>query len=306
MNFPAFKKISIEDKSLFHAITHVLEPYSDQHFTSLFVYDTENECQFSILYGNLVIEMSHYVTGQPLITLIGTQHIDQTIAQLFCFLQATSRPQRLDLVPEACVNMLSESTRLSYSIFEDTDNVDYILSVEAIAQLSGGKFRTHRQRINQFLRENPQHSVKRIDLMDANIQKDIIDLFERWRKAKTRTHEEVTTELAALKKIIAYESHFSLINIGIYDANKMIAITINEIIENKYYVGHFGKYDQAYNGISYYAEHVTAKYMSELGCKCMNFEQDLGFLGLREFKLSWHPVQFLRKFTITPIPVAVK
>jgi hypothetical protein len=89
-----------------------------------------------------------------------------------------------------------------------------------------------------------------------------------------------------------------MVVIIVMDEGKPIGYTINEILDNTYYMGHFGKADYNYHGVNQYLEHVTAKHMKAKGVSHMNMQQDLGIDHLKQSKSSWRPVNKLKKYII--------
>ena len=95
-----------------------------------------------------------------------------------------------------------------------------------------------------------------------------------------------------------HAQHFRLISLGAFLNGRMEGFTINEVVHDHHYMGHFGKTNPDYTGLSVVLESETARIMVSLGCKYMNYQQDLGLDGLRRHKSSWHPTAHLRKFTL--------
>ena len=95
-----------------------------------------------------------------------------------------------------------------------------------------------------------------------------------------------------------HAQHFGLLSLGAFLNGRMEGFTINEVVQDHYYMGHFGKTNPDYPGLAVVLESETAKIMVSLGCKYMNYQQDLGLEGLRRHKSSWHPTALLRKFTL--------
>jgi hypothetical protein len=78
----------------------------------------------------------------------------------------------------------------------------------------------------------------------------------------------------------------------------MVAYSIYEIRDD-YAIGHFEKALKEHNGLYDYLKHTTAKELHEKGVKYINYEQDLGIVGLRQTKLLLHPEHYLKKYSIS-------
>ena len=78
----------------------------------------------------------------------------------------------------------------------------------------------------------------------------------------------------------------------------MVAYTIGERLDKQTLVIHFEKGNPAYKGV-YQA--INQIFLENTGKKhqIVNREQDLDDPGLRKAKLSYHPVNYIKKFQVT-------
>jgi hypothetical protein len=249
-----------------------------------------------VLNDNLVVKLPDYLSNEPILSFLGDKQVLETISILLEQAKTEGLEQALKLIPE--VNLKKEKTTIEqkFSLQEDLDNNDYILSVKKIVFLEGKNFKSKRRMINK-IKADLEIKTKLIHLQNKKIQQEIKDLFYLWEKNKKKKQSETKTEPIALKRLMKSAHFFNLISLGFYKKDKLIAFTINEIIYNKYYMGHFGKADSTL-GLSKYIEYKTARVLSEFGCQYMNFQQDLGIFGLRKSKKGWQPVRYLKKYIL--------
>ena len=80
--------------------------------------------------------------------------------------------------------------------------------------------------------------------------------------------------------------------------NKLIAYTVAEKISEDMVIIHFEKGSQEYKGV-YQAINQMFLEHSCKDFKTVNREQDLGDKGLRKAKLSYNPVDFIKKYKVT-------
>jgi hypothetical protein len=78
---------------------------------------------------------------------------------------------------------------------------------------------------------------------------------------------------------------------------RMAAYTVGERLSSDTLVIHFEKADPAYKGV-YQAINQQFLTHADPAFTLVNREQDLGDEGLRKAKLSYHPVDFVRKCTV--------
>lgn len=301
--FPKFQKLKIEDKEEYNKLLNNFPPYSDHHFTGLWTYNTEEKVEVCIINHNIALKTFDYVTQAPFVTFIGMHKVKETITELLEFCKSMKIAPVLKHIPEISILPHLEELAKSFSIKEDRDNFDYILSVDSMTTLASKELKNVRKHVRTFAENHPTPQIKKLDISEKQAQEDILEVFAHWQKHRNKTDSEVETERIALKRAFDYAKYFNFVTIGIFIGAKMIAYSINEPIENHFYVGHFGKTLPSYIGLSQVLEVETAKIMKTMNCEFMNFEQDLGFPGLRTSKMSWHPVAFLKKYIVEPLHI---
>ena len=82
MEFPKFKSIELSDKQEVEKITFRFPPYSDFNFSNLLAWDLKREMGFSILNNNLVVKFTDYVNGQPFLSFLGDNMVNETAREL--------------------------------------------------------------------------------------------------------------------------------------------------------------------------------------------------------------------------------
>lgn len=295
--FPTFKKLELSDKKEVQGIISQYPPYSDYNFVSLWSYNTQDKIEISLLNGNLVVLFTDYMTNEPFYSFIGNKRIKETIATLLEHAQITGISQVLKLIPEHNLHNKTD-LKFHYHIVEDTDNHDYILSVQELKHLKGDKFRAKRNFVNRFTNKYPHIFVRELDLQDKSTIDQISALLKTWQKNKKATDKDIAIEFTAIKRLLEAANQLDIIAGGLFDNEKLIGFSINELTHEKHGVIHFEKADIHYVGIFQYLKQVTAHYLDNVGYKYINYEQDLGIEGLRKAKQSYHPISHLKKYSI--------
>jgi hypothetical protein len=128
----------------------------------------------------------------------------------------------------------------------------------------------------------------------------MLDLFRRWAAQKPGLLvEEFQHELTALRRIFALAAEDQLSACGFYDGERLVAFSVWEGLRGgEYVLIHFQKADRAYSGLSSWQAHELGRLLLSRGFRLINFEQDLGIPGLREYKRSLQPSRYLRKYAI--------
>lgn len=293
--FPEFKYLELRDKNEVVNFTQNFPPYSDFNFTSLWTYNTEDDIQLSILNNNLVVRFRDYITNKHFYSFIGNSNASQTIATLLEFSKENGINPMLKLIPE--VNLINDSLSNNFTIQEDPDNFDYILSVPEWSNLTESKYFKQRKTINRFSHQFPDCQIKTLDLQDNKTIKDMFQLFETWKNSKNR--EDSDHERTAIKRAIASASVLDIYAIGMYKDTVLIGYIITDLSHSTYIQSHFSKYDPSYTGITNVLRNYLAKKLEVKGYTYMNIEQDLGILSIRMAKKICRPVNYLKKYIVT-------
>ena len=297
--FPRFAKLDLSHKKEVEKLTHLFPPYSDYNFTSLWTYDTDASIEISLLYENLVVRFTDYMTLKPFYSFIGCHKPIQTAHTLIDHSYKTNIEHYLKLIPEDVI-LLDNDLSNHFKVIEDLDNHDYIISVKDITLLPEEKYKRKKYLVDRFKRKYPTYKTHLMDLSVASTQDEIIDLFLLWEKRNERKKEETENELIAIKRLLVHQSTLKVYALGIYHENKLIAFNLYEVTHGAYGISAFQKADKNFTGIYAFLSHEAAKHMHSLGCRFINYEQDLGIEGLRLSKSLWKPVHYLKKYIISP------
>ena len=294
-----FKKLGLEDRELLEEFVSEFLPFSDFSFLSLFTYNTKGNIEYCFYNGNLVVKFEDYLTGENFYSLIGKHKLEETMDALLNYAKKKKIKYSLNLVPHSVIE-LAPGIHQRFHVEEDKDNFDYIVSSLDIAKLHPGQFPKKRKIIEKFKQKYPHLTVRPIDLSDPQNKRAIIKTFDAWILSNNVAKQDAEIEYAAITRLLDNAHHFpNLYALGIYDGQKLVAFNTYEVATHSHGISSFQKANKKYEGIYAFLTHEMAKSMSELGCEYINFEQDLGIEGLRASKNSWHPVNFLKKYTVT-------
>lgn len=294
--YPDFAPLSIDMKEDITAFIDQFPPYSDYNFFSMITYDVSAALRVSFMGKNLIVRFEDYITSEPVYSFLGIDNPETVITTLLERARAESVEPYLKLIPEITVQHTSTSFLKDYDVCEDPDNNDYIYSLTKYVSLEGKDYSSHREKINNFRNHHPKVEDRVVSNEDLkNHAQDIFTLWKEHKKLEDKIIEGV--EEQAFQRAVSYSEHFNLLNVGLYEEDKLISLTINDL-SGTMPTGAFIKADTSYKHILKYNQYCVAKKLLEMGFSEMNCEQDLGIPGLREAKMSWHPTRFLKKYTI--------
>ncbi|NDC31980.1 MAG: DUF2156 domain-containing protein [Bacteroidetes bacterium] len=297
-DFPKFEHLTIDHRTVLEDITNKFDSYSDFNFISLYSWDTQNEIEVSSLNNNLIIKFTDYSSPDIFFSFIGTNKIEETAKILIQHSIDAGHQPYLSLVPEAVASKLLDGNT-DLIVKEDRDNHDYILSVETLTRFSSNQFRGKKNLYNRFhkLHGNSQIS-KELDLNNSEIRSSIIEVLDDWSESRNKNDEDTRNEFIAIKKCLNNQKFLNIKAFGVYVEDKLIAFTLFEMRNNREAIIHFDKANINYVGIFENLKHGFAKLLNDQNVATINYEQDLGITGLRRAKESYHPIKFLKKYTI--------
>lgn len=297
--FPKFKQLELSDRKDIESRTQDYPPYSDFNFISMWTWDTRGEVRVSQYKKNLVVRFNDYIDERPFYSFLGSSDVSETAIALLDLSQEEKLEPVLRLIPEVTAKNLDENLFVKN---EDRANFDYIYDLHKISELKGKSFETKRNQINRFTKRHSNISSKILDLSHVDTRSDLIKLSKVWKNHKLKLDkpdEELDfNELVALKRAFYIEDDPSIIGIGVYSDQEMVAFSIDQISDLGHSVAHFAKANRRYVGIYDYLMRESAKVLLKKGCMLLNYEQDLGLSALRHAKSSYRPVAFLRKYVV--------
>lgn len=296
--FPQFKALELIDRAEIEHYSKLFPPYSDFNFTSLFTWNTEEKIQISILNNNLVIKFLDYTSDDVFYSFIGDNKVVETAQMLLNHAKEIGIVTDLLLIPEHIIKH-EKNIYDHFAVEEDQASFDYVHSVFDLAHLTDRKYYSKLKHLKNFRKLYPGYSVKMLNLREEKEKEDMLELFLRWEKGKNKKKEETYRELKAIKRAINTSKDLGIETIGLYHEGELISFGISEIVHDDHAIFHYAKADPNYKGVYTELYHQVAKYLHQKGVKYLNIEQDLGIEGLRIAKQQWHPVSFLKKYTLS-------
>lgn len=291
--FPKFTKLNIGHKEVMSAIINNF-PSSDFNFVGLFTWDVTDSVMVSMLNENLVIKSSDYVTHQPFFSFIGNNLVEDTAKKLIDYSREQGHGATLKLIPESMAKNFEGSNY--HALIEDPANRDYILSVEHLVEFRTNMYRGKKNLLNRFSRSYGEHATqKELDLDDGATIKAIGKVLRDWGDLKGM---DIRDETIGIKRSIDHHKALSMRAYGVLYKNELIAFTLFEILPGKVAVIHFDKANTKYEGVFEHMKHNFAKHLANLDVETINYEQDLGVEGLRKAKESYHPIRYIKKYTL--------
>lgn len=184
----------------------------------------------------------------------------------------------------------------------DETGYDYLYDVKEISGCSGGKFEDLRRQLKKF---NELYSDK-ITIKITTDKKDIVQsnvmhLFDDWLEFGTDGSKSPEAEVLAIDRFFEQSGHKyfgNMIAIEIFHLQSLVALSINELVDSKSAINHFQKANLNMSGISYYLFYKACETLKDAGIEILNFQEDAGIPGLRQFKNKLRPSAIWQSFDI--------
>lgn len=291
MEFKLLNDIEDVDFNKIKQITSAYASYSDFNLLSLLCWNVSGTTSYHLGENCITLKMRDYLTSDYIYSFLGTDNTDEALKLL---LKQTST---LRLIPETTIDSIK--IKEEFQITEDINSFDYVLDLNKLAKLESSSYKELRRHVRNFEKDYGTPHIKELNLQDRTTQDTILDLSAKWINCKNLDEERLSEDQTTLKNFIKFEIKFNTLNLGLYIQNKLVAFTLNEILDANWTMGHFGKSNYEYKNSSKVLEHYTSEYLRNKGFKYMNLQQDTGILGLRKAKMSLKPIYFLKKFNVT-------
>jgi len=297
--FPKFKKIELSDKKEIEKYVSKFPPYSTFNFTNLWAWDVKNNRKVSKLNGNLVFLYSVFFAEKSFLSFLGNNKCEDTTLALLSF--AENNPKiypELRFITEESIRQLQSN---NLHVKEDRNNFDYFFSTSELAKLQGIKFKKHRCLARKFSEKYPDAVFQIKELSDLSIQKKLHLMLRQWEHRKKVQNKpcDLKFEEQALRRLLKNAKMHKLILSCVFLHDSMLGFSIDEVLPGRNAIAHFIKADNSFRGIYEFLNRELAQYLKNINIFLWNWQQDLNIKSLRETKLGYRPIAFLKRYTVS-------
>ncbi len=247
--------------------------------------------QCALFEGSLIIkgELEGKIFFAPPIS-IDEKSFVLAINNIILYCQKNNIEPDIKNLTQEMYNLLKEDIRFSFK--EDRDLYEYLYNVQDLIELKGKKYHSKRNFINTF---NSLYSYQFEGYKPEYL--NIIDkLIVLWQDNKDNYSEyERHAILYTLENIEACGNVFC--DVLFIDGNiaGFIVGAINKHLDVNII---YKKADINYKGIDAVLLNLfIKKHFSH--CRYINMQEDMGLIGLRQYKLSYQPIMLLKKYNMS-------
>jgi hypothetical protein len=212
-----------------------------------------------------------------------------------CFDKYFDEPITFLRIPEELLLIWEKNTEDRIQKEDQRAHWDYIYDVKELTELKGNRFHKKKNLVNQFTKKYNYQYVP----FDAKMIDMALAMQEEWCTWRDcESSEALSAENRAISRILDnWQTIYGLTGGAIFVGQEMVAYTIAEQLSQDTIVIHFEKANPDYKG-AYQA--INQMFLEHNGEQFyfVNREQDLGDEGLRKAKLSYYPIDFLKKYRV--------
>jgi uncharacterized protein len=182
-------------------------------------------------------------------------------------------------------------------IVTDRDNFDYLHLREEMAQLSGKNYHKKKNRVNYFM---VRHRYVVEDYEPRHLAGSLAVL-EEWRRVRLAMGpSSLGGEVEGAAEALRLAGELGLSGVVVLVEGEVQGFALGERLNESTVVCHFEKADLFMDGLYQLLDREFCRLLFT-DCQYVNREQDLGELSLRQAKLSYHPVELVRKYRVRKV-----
>lgn len=175
---------------------------------------------------------------------------------------------------------------------EDRDAFDYLHLRQELAELPGNRFHKKKNRLAYF---TARHDF-RVECYGEPHRAACLALLGEWRRVRDGIESpSLERETRAAKEALHLSECLGLEGVVVLVEGKVAAFALGERLNRDTAVCHFEKSDPFMEGLLQLVDREFNRLLFT-DCSYTNREQDLGEPGLRTAKLSYHPVELVKKY----------
>ncbi|MDD4316123.1 MAG: phosphatidylglycerol lysyltransferase domain-containing protein, partial [Clostridia bacterium] len=171
---------------------------------------------------------------------------------------------------------------------------EYLYNYSDLLDLPGKKYHSKRNHISQFKKLYPSSAFKEITTSDLP---RIADFLDKYYAQTEKDQKMFNKEREMMKKILASYSELKVQSGYLEIDGEIAAFAMGETQGDTIYI-HIEKADINFKGAYAAINNEYLKYFAAEGVSFVNREEDVGDAGLRKAKLSYHPVEIIKKYSV--------
>ena len=285
--YPERRALDLADRPILDAAFSLLQPrISEFTFANLYLFRKAHRYELSMVKDALVVFGRGY-GGEEYFLPPLSGDINGALAELF------DDSLTLYGADDQLLNGFL-SLRNDLEISEDRDSFDYLYLRQELAELPGNRFHKKKNRINYFSKRHeyliepfaPEHLEHALKFLDE------------WRRIRSGIESpSMMLETDAAGEALKMASVLGLEGLIVFVEGEVRAFVLGEKLNDTTSLCHFEKADPFLEGLYQLIDREFCR-LCFVESIYVNREQDLGEPNLRASKLSYHPIELVKKFRV--------
>lgn len=236
---------------------------------------------------------SLYPSGEGCFTFPIGNNIDEAFTSLIEFCKYHQRPLILCVITEPQLAFLNEHFKVK-KVETDRNWYDYYYESQTLLNLAGRKYAGQRNHINKFNGLYPNFTFEKITKEDIpQILEFLVNYQFNSKKQDDNATKEKDMDYEYMQNYHIYGGIGGVLKVD----QKIVGFSVGEIINDTLFI-HIEKADIEYEGAyPMLINQYLKKFLTD-SVKYVNREDDMGDLGLRKSKLSYHPIELIKKYRV--------
>lgn len=291
--FPDFIELGFPHQHLIREILQAKGIHSsDFGFYNLMGWYFRRPAYISRLQNTLILRLDGPKDSTVFLPPLGVKSIASPLKTLLEYLPQAGFPPEVHYVPLITQKEILTHFPLAQSLPQRGD-FDYLYSRKELAELAGRKFHQKKNFVN---RVNEEESPT-IELLAPHNLEEGKQFLSAWYKDFAATDDNVEIEALAAERMLPHIEEIGGLGILIRISSKVAGISVASPINRECWVVSLEKAEKSKKGLYQFVNWALANRLPP-EVTLLNRETDLGIEGLRNAKLSYHPVGFEEKFSI--------
>ena len=290
-HYPGSRGILLDDKPLLDRLFQELQPrISELTFANLYLFRVVHDYRLTLV-GDALVALARGWDGSsyflpPLSGDVGAA-TRELLAQGHTLYGADDAFLAQYLPAEGGLEVVT-----------DRDNFDYLHLREEMAQLSGKNYHKKKNRVNYFM---VRHRYT-VEAYESRHQEGALAVLEEWRRVRLAIGppSSLGGEVEGAAEALRLSAELGLSGVVLLVEGEVKGCALGERLNQSTAVCHFEKADLFMEGLYQLLDREFCRLLFT-DCRYVNREQDLGELSLRQAKLSYHPVDLVRKYRVKKI-----